>query len=127
MIMCCKLRQMTITCTNIMFVSSDINVTLLETFPSPVMVQIHGLVGSFCRTSWTDSEATVLCREKGYARGVAFGASTVNRFSTSLWLSVNCTGKESRLSNCKMNKSLQVSCSSSYEPGVFCLPTTGGT
>ncbi|XP_041368790.1 deleted in malignant brain tumors 1 protein-like [Gigantopelta aegis] len=106
--------------------TDDITVILKEVFPSEVIVNIYGLDASFCRSSWTDLEASVLCREKGFRNGIAFGANTLNDFSTSLWLGVNCTGHETSLSRCKIDTSLQLKCSSSYEPGVFCYGSSTG-
>ncbi len=42
----------------------------------PVRVTVGGLQGRVCAANWTDAAAGVVCRQLGYAGGVAYQLST---------------------------------------------------
>lgn len=71
-------------------------------FPSYVTVQRYAMNGSVCNENWRDTDASVLCREKGYGGGIAVGFDYSNLpfFKASLVTNVNCKGDESRVKDC---------------------------
>ncbi|XP_013411506.1 scavenger receptor cysteine-rich type 1 protein M130-like [Lingula anatina] len=78
--------------------------------------------GLVCSTGWTDTEATVACKELGYSHGIAtavpFSADTPRLI---VWLdSVRCTGYEDSLRQCRHAPWSVHDCPSGDFAGVVC-------
>ena len=81
----------------------------------------NGVWGTVCDDGWTREEASVVCRQLGFAKGVPainlqFGAGP-----GVIWLDdVDCTGSEVRLSECTHVPWGEHDCSHREDVGVIC-------
>ncbi|XP_076465930.1 scavenger receptor cysteine-rich domain-containing protein DMBT1-like [Babylonia areolata] len=87
-------------------------------------VKHMGYWGYVCPNNFDSNDAAVLCRESGYAGGLAFKYSNYRHgvFSDIRWLKdVGCTGQESYLTRCpKVVWGNITGCSSYGDAAVFC-------
>ncbi|XP_069044356.1 scavenger receptor cysteine-rich type 1 protein M130-like [Lepisosteus oculatus] len=85
-----------------------------------VEVFSSGKWGRLLNSSWTDSAASVLCRQLGC--GLALETSSSSRYgpgrSDVCFSGVSCSGNETHLGNC--SRPQPVSCSSGSDVGVLC-------
>ncbi|XP_069137821.1 scavenger receptor cysteine-rich domain superfamily protein-like [Argopecten irradians] len=65
-----------------------------------VMTDAAGIWGNVCGSSWDDTDAGVVCRQLGYAGGVAYSFASDSNRGPFVLGSVNCVGTERRLSDC---------------------------
>ncbi|NXF41391.1 DMBT1 protein, partial [Nyctibius bracteatus] len=83
--------------------------------------------GTVCDRGWSLAEAAVVCRQLGC--GAAVSAPRSARFgqgSGRVWLdSVNCTGTEAALSECRARPWGSNSCDHREDAGVVCSDTSG--
>ena len=81
--------------------------------------------GTVCNdASWGKCEATVACKQMGFADVTDYNTSVFRRGSSSqnIWLDdVDCTGSESRLIDCRYS-SIMSSCSHRKDVGIVCGP-----
>jgi CD163 antigen len=83
--------------------------------------------GSICAdSSWSNEDATIVCKLLGFERGLRTIGSTFGRGLSRIWLSgVRCNGDEKSLLECVHNGwgvSSSISCSSgSQSAGVICI------
>ena len=94
--------------------------TLLE---GRVEIFLLGQWGTVCDYNWDFSDATVVCRQLGYAiaveapRSAFFGAGS----GPSWYYSVNCRGTELTLNQCsRSTNNFGSACSHSNDAGVVC-------
>ena len=83
----------------------------------------NGEWGTVCDDSWDDSDAQVVCRQLGYAGGVAFQgpAHSWGTGSGQIWLDdVRCSGDEASLWECSHPPPGQHNCGHSEDAGVRC-------
>ena len=107
---------------------ADITSSLSRTFPSMVFVQKYGVNSTVCSAGWDDRDANVICREKGYGGGQAVGSGYYpsSRIPPKWFSSFNCTGTESRLTDCAYSQQPARVCQSSYMTArVFCYNANG--
>ncbi|XP_076465365.1 scavenger receptor cysteine-rich domain-containing protein DMBT1-like [Babylonia areolata] len=92
-----------------------------------VKVWHMGHWGYVCPDSFRDSEANVLCREAGYAGGVAYQHDTSSASREIHWLKdIGCTGEESFLAHCQNVAWGNVTgCSRYTDAAVFCYQRAG--
>ena len=88
-----------------------------------VEIMYQGIWGTVCDEGWDDIDATVVCRELGYLKGIATKQHQFGSGSSPVWLSqVNCLGNESKLSHCIHSGAGNVgSCSRAQNVGVKCF------
>lgn len=84
---------------------SDTQYTLEMSYFGRVQVLQYGIQGYVCNDGWDDNSAKVMCKQQGYAGGVALGASHDYTYTPEpFWISeVKCNGKESKLTDCSLN------------------------
>ncbi|KAL8570230.1 hypothetical protein ACOMHN_029930 [Nucella lapillus] len=68
-----------------------------------LVVLYNGVEGNICPDGWTDQDAQVVCKELGYPHGQKYLHTSWYAGLQSIFWSSNfqCTGKESRLSECQ--------------------------
>ena len=87
---------------NVCITHTDLQVRIpANTFFGDVEVERYGVWGSVCDTSWNDADAKVVCNQLGFLTGNAT-RGTARRNVPTLVGSVNCTGNETKLNQCKM-------------------------
>ncbi|XP_041379071.1 deleted in malignant brain tumors 1 protein-like [Gigantopelta aegis] len=94
-------------------------------------VCINGVWGTVCDDSWGSSDATVVCKQLGYAYtgyGIAKLNSHYGAGSGEIWLDdVACTSSNTKLLQCSSSPIGSHSCGHSDEAGVECeAPCTNG-
>lgn len=104
-----------------------LNVSLMgSSAPSSgkLVVNYSGMVGMVCEDGWSFSSANVTCRQLGYVGGAASHRTEPRSDSDPDWYwiqSVQCTGGESRLSDCSvMLLGSQNGCPSNTIASVTC-------
>ncbi|KAL8625952.1 hypothetical protein ACOMHN_012544 [Nucella lapillus] len=99
----------------------------------------QGVWGTVCDATFTDSAASVVCRQQGFRTGTAraFGNAHFGQGHGRVWLTgVQCTGAEASLDLCRLTFGTNSSsssgsgqCSHAHDVGVSChggtLPTVG--
>lgn len=88
-------------------------------------IQYEGVWGTICDDGWDNRDAGVVCRQLGFATGVAHHRSSFGRGSGPVWLEdMYCEGGESQLNECRRHNGWEVkdsSCKSHGEDaGVTC-------
>ena len=88
---------------------------------SSISVYRYGTWGQVCFEFWDDEDATVACRELGYAGGKA---SIFNRDQNVPILigDIQCQGTETSLEDCVESEAI---CYQDQVAGVFCYQTDG--
>lgn len=82
----------------------------------------EGMWGSVCEDGFTTLDAEIVCRELMLAGGIVLPKETVADGTGTVLLSgVNCSGTESKLSDCFHEPWGKNSCSNSQVIGVRCL------
>lgn len=77
--------------------------------------------GTICDDYWDDRDATVVCRQLGFATGIAKKQGNFGRGSGPIWLdNMDCTGKEERIQECKHNGFNIQNCHHGEDSGVVC-------
>jgi len=80
--------------------------------------------GTVCDDGFGSEDAQVVCRELGYAHGIAMEHSNFGEGSGRIWLDeVACTGTEERLEDCPRNSWGENDCSHSEDVGIQCHDT----
>ena len=86
-----------------------------------------GRWGTVCNNQWDINDATVVCRQLGYATAEAALSWARDIFgigSGFIWLDqVSCTGSETNLTQCRSSDLGANSCSHSRDTGVICSST----
>ncbi|XP_055956391.1 deleted in malignant brain tumors 1 protein [Patella vulgata] len=94
-----------------------------------VQVTYMGIKGYICPDGFDDSEATVICKMKGFNNGFAYVYRNYYGYSVNnmRWLSnIQCTGTESSLNRCGgMVWGDIKNCSSVGDAAVYCYQNTG--
>ncbi|PIK52969.1 putative deleted in malignant brain tumors 1 protein-like isoform X4 [Apostichopus japonicus] len=92
-----------------------------------VEIAINGTWGTVCDDLWDLEDAAVICRQLGYpGANEAYGSSFFGQGSDPIWLdNVECSGNESRLSDCSHNAFGENNCGHLQDAGVVC--TTNAT
>ncbi|XP_046574468.1 LOW QUALITY PROTEIN: deleted in malignant brain tumors 1 protein-like [Haliotis rubra] len=95
-------------------------------FNGRVIVERYGLNGTICEEGWSDVDANILCKQSGYAGGVAYGTPRNSSFELVWYSEVNCTGSEASIVDCVKNDTVSRSCrNSATSAGVLCYKSTG--
>ncbi|XP_033110872.1 scavenger receptor cysteine-rich domain superfamily protein-like [Anneissia japonica] len=108
--------------------TSDYHVRLTDGSENSGRVEIflHGTWGSICDKNWILNDATVVCRNLGFAAAVATHPSVDFGESSEVHLNdVTCLGTESGLRYCRhevFNATTAATCSGGRAVGVTCLP-----
>ncbi|XP_071839533.1 scavenger receptor cysteine-rich domain-containing protein DMBT1-like isoform X3 [Apostichopus japonicus] len=89
-----------------------------------VEVLINGTWGTVCDDLWDLEDATVICRQLGYpGANEAYRSSFFGQGSDPIWLdNVECSGKESHISECRYNSFGENNCQHHEDAGVACTP-----
>ncbi len=87
-----------------------------------VEIYYNGEWGTVCHDFWDLDDATVVCRQLGYADAVrASYSAEFGQGTDSIWLdNVHCSGTESMLSGCSANPWGSHSCIHGDDAGVVC-------
>ncbi|XP_021368435.1 deleted in malignant brain tumors 1 protein-like [Mizuhopecten yessoensis] len=102
-----------------------------SSYTGQVNLTYLGVEGRICVDGWDDADAKVVCHELGYPNGMAYHHYKSDlvffEYSGPYWTSkVNCTGNESRLSECPHVALGQVkSCVNNSYAGVLCYNNDG--
>ncbi|XP_041464645.1 deleted in malignant brain tumors 1 protein-like isoform X2 [Lytechinus variegatus] len=92
-----------------------------------VEIFYKGVWGTVCDDEWDDTDASVVCRQLGYASGLALGGGKYLRGSGPIYLDdVVCEGSEDRLSLCISNGWGNHNCRHSEDAGVYCYDENEG-
>ena len=96
-----------------------------------IEVTHFGLQGRICSDNWDDDDALVICRTKGFQKGIAYH-HTDNEFAPLLgrgpfWMrNVTCKGNEKSLDKCQFEDRFRVNnCSSRNSAAVICYNDDG--
>ena len=82
-----------------------------------------GVFGTVCDDSWSDVDATVVCRQLGFQVGTAVTNAGFGQGPGPILMDdVQCTGKEGTLVECPFNGFGNHNCSHSEDAGVVCEP-----
>lgn len=101
----------------------DLRIHIGPDFPSPVVVERYGLNTSLCSSAWSDSDARVICREKGYREGIALHFQTL--YSTLYYLYPKCNGRELLFSNCPSEHDKSICTHDQFIAEIFCFSGSG--
>ena len=81
--------------------------------------------GTVCDHYWHDDDASVVCHQLGYGRGVALKKAHFGQGYGKIWLDdVKCRGSEVRLEECFHNGWGTHSCTHEDDAGVKCYNST---
>lgn len=94
-----------------------VHVNLTEGYHGSVTYFRSGLWGQVCLSYWSDSDATVACRELGYKGGVAMRAASPSDQPYTL-TGIHCHGNESKLIDCK--HSVQICFDTDWRAAALC-------
>ena len=85
-------------------------------------IYYNGEWGTVCDDFWDLDDATVVCRQLGYADAVRFSTGAeFGQGTGEIWLdNVHCSGTESRLSGCSANAWGSHNCYHGNDAGVVC-------
>ncbi|PVD37785.1 hypothetical protein C0Q70_00386 [Pomacea canaliculata] len=100
-----------------------------EPYHGRIDVQVEGVWGAVCAAGFGVTEATVACKELGYAGGVPYTAHFPDRNKKPILMSdVKCRGDETSLFNCQSTTTSTTSWCDYYAPraGVLCYNDTNG-
>ena len=91
-----------------------------------VEVRYKGHWGTICSNGWDDKDASVVCREMGYATGFATSNNTQGVGTRPVWLEgVDCQGTEKGIMDCQHSgwaeKSMFALCDHSNDAGALCI------
>ncbi|XP_033749618.1 deleted in malignant brain tumors 1 protein-like isoform X1 [Pecten maximus] len=92
-----------------------------------VELKFLNISGRICADDWDDNDATVVCRELGYSKGIAYQHKVLFGKGNPIWASsVNCNGSEYFLKDCANFTLGQVKqCNSRKEAGILCYSNRG--
>lgn len=95
-----------------------------------MLVTHMGVMGRICSRDWDDNDARVLCRSKGFQKGLAYQHSEGNVLREKrgpYWLGgFNCTGDEPDLNKCpRLNRTNLGNCTAYDIAAVLCYNDTG--
>lgn len=108
------------------FVNSGTKYHVQNGFNGRVIVERYGLNGTICEEGWSDVDANILCKQSGFAGGVAFGTPRNSSFELVWYSDVNCTGGEASIAYCVKNDTVSRSCrNSATSAGALCYKSTG--
>ena len=90
-----------------------------------VEVYYRGIWGTICDDGWDIDDASVVCRQLGYAHAVrALEGSDVPHGSGKIWLDdIACVGNEENLLTCPKNEWGNHNCNHDEDAGVECSAT----
>ena len=86
----------------------------------PISVIMYGKQGTICKDYWDDAAANVTCKDLGFKGGVALGNKQYSNNAVTWIANLNCTGNETKLSQCKYNEGDLYSCRNTQQVGVLC-------
>ncbi len=76
--------------------------------------------GTVCDDDWGDVDATVVCQEFGFNKGVAKAGAHFGQGTGRIWLdAVNCVGPETKLQECSVDLDT-TNCNHAEDAGVEC-------
>lgn len=77
--------------------------------------------GTVCDDYWGDVDASVVCRQLGFAEGKGVKGAKFGRGKGPVWLdNLRCIGNESRLQDCPHNSYAVQNCNHGEDAGVYC-------
>ena len=78
--------------------------------------------GGICHSGWGYVEATILCKMKGFEKGLPTFGSTFGSGVDRVWLNnVNCVGEEKSILDCAHSAWNTICADYDYHAGVICL------
>ncbi|XP_035663824.1 deleted in malignant brain tumors 1 protein-like isoform X2 [Branchiostoma floridae] len=81
----------------------------------------NGDWGTVCDDGFDDRDAQVVCRQLGYPTGVARVGGVFPEGTGNIWLdNLNCTGNESSVADCEINRWGDHDCTHKEDTGVVC-------
>ncbi|XP_078586198.1 scavenger receptor cysteine-rich domain-containing protein DMBT1-like [Branchiostoma floridae x Branchiostoma japonicum] len=81
----------------------------------------NGDWGTVCDDGFDDRDAQVVCRQLGYRNGVARVGGVFPDGTANIWLdNLNCTGNESSVGDCEINRWGDHDCTHKEDAGVVC-------
>ncbi|XP_012937884.1 deleted in malignant brain tumors 1 protein [Aplysia californica] len=111
-------------CRSSPFPVENLQIVHLPDFVGSPTVQRYGIEGRVCAEGFQEKEANVICKERGYAKGHMLMNSKVGTGSTFMVGSLNCSGTETRISDCDYAVwNSDGSCPNREEPNVLCTRT----
>lgn len=118
---------------SLFYFSLDFTISLKdENIPyGQIVVHQYNVSGGICDTRWDNLDAKIFCQDRDYNDGAAYSHASISWWyypsSTVYFLSlVNCTGNESRFSDCGFNSRLSLgNCSSANSAGAICYNDSG--
>ncbi|KAL3866131.1 hypothetical protein ACJMK2_043461, partial [Sinanodonta woodiana] len=100
-------------------------------YSGQIVVSHYGVEGRICSEGWDDTDAMVLCRQRGYSSGLAYHHADSEFAPLSgrgpYWMSnVDCKGSEKDISNCTFGDRLSLgNCSQKSSAAVLCYNDDG--
>ena len=88
-----------------------------------VMITQNSQVGRICSHSLDNRAANVMCKQLGFAGGVSYVHQDTQYRAPVFLLSLSCSGSESSIDDCLINKTTFVS--SCDHAGVLCYESSG--
>lgn len=95
-----------------------------DQYEGRVEILVNGQWGTICDDYWSDADASVVCRQLGFAAegAIARNRAYFGRGSGPIILDdVRCNGSEASLADCNSNPAYSHNCYHYEDAGVHCL------
>lgn len=103
----------------------------LDSDGNTVLLYYKGQWGTICdggtKHPWTTKEATVVCKQLYYTRGVPISVKELPAMPLPhVITNVTCSDSQAKLADCTYSEVKDDSCNTSYAATVFCYNSTDG-